>query len=128
MIMSKQRLKLVDVLGLTDDESELLELLSSAESLTTRATKELKFRQAEKDLIRQKLKSVRLNATDVRVTDHALIRYLERVVGVDIAALREEMLKKIPADFRWTDDIERSEEHTSELQSLRHLVCRLLLE
>src|SRR5258705_1532422 len=25
-------------------------------------------------------------------------------------------------------DIHRSEEHTSELQSLRHLVCRLLLE
>src|SRR5205814_9395697 len=25
-------------------------------------------------------------------------------------------------------DLERSEEHTSELQSLRHLVCRLLLE
>src|SRR5205814_8335402 len=27
-----------------------------------------------------------------------------------------------------TDVLERSEEHTSELQSLRHLVCRLLLE
>src|SRR5262245_62958258 len=27
----------------------------------------------------------------------------------------------------WVDDL-RSEEHTSELQSLRHLVCRLLLE
>src|ERR1035441_10847630 len=26
------------------------------------------------------------------------------------------------------DPTERSEEHTSELQSLRHLVCRLLLE
>src|ERR1035438_10600765 len=26
------------------------------------------------------------------------------------------------------DDTDRSEEHTSELQSLRHLVCRLLLE
>src|SRR5205814_5321730 len=26
------------------------------------------------------------------------------------------------------DEFERSEEHTSELQSLRHLVCRLLLE
>src|SRR5438045_8207881 len=25
-------------------------------------------------------------------------------------------------------DVDRSEEHTSELQSLRHLVCRLLLE
>src|SRR5258705_9236976 len=30
------------------------------------------------------------------------------------------------ADFALT--FERSEEHTSELQSLRHLVCRLLLE
>src|SRR5215472_18882891 len=28
--------------------------------------------------------------------------------------------------FGWVSD--RSEEHTSELQSLRHLVCRLLLE
>src|SRR5437899_7887378 len=27
-----------------------------------------------------------------------------------------------------TDPVSRSEEHTSELQSLRHLVCRLLLE
>src|SRR5205814_3488258 len=27
-----------------------------------------------------------------------------------------------------TDNVNRSEEHTSELQSLRHLVCRLLLE
>src|SRR5262245_19098999 len=27
-----------------------------------------------------------------------------------------------------TEDFRRSEEHTSELQSLRHLVCRLLLE
>src|SRR5258705_3331973 len=39
------------------------------------------------------------------------------------------------ADFEARDDLlfdlfpdERSEEHTSELQSLRHLVCRLLLE
>src|SRR5258705_10099919 len=32
---------------------------------------------------------------------------------------------------RWSranPDLKRSEEHTSELQSLRHLVCRLLLE
>src|SRR5437899_9904860 len=29
--------------------------------------------------------------------------------------------------LRFTEDV-RSEEHTSELQSLRHLVCRLLLE
>src|SRR5258705_8991950 len=29
---------------------------------------------------------------------------------------------------RWARESRRSEEHTSELQSLRHLVCRLLLE
>src|SRR5437899_7369169 len=31
-------------------------------------------------------------------------------------------------DVMRSDDAGRSEEHTSELQSLRHLVCRLLLE
>src|ERR1035441_4593379 len=31
-------------------------------------------------------------------------------------------------DYKMKNDLERSEEHTSELQSLRHLVCRLLLE
>src|SRR2546422_6415862 len=35
--------------------------------------------------------------------------------------------KKIPADTIYFD-IDRSEEHTSELQSRLHLVCRLLLE
>src|SRR5262245_63263692 len=31
-------------------------------------------------------------------------------------------------DIFCTSGVKRSEEHTSELQSLRHLVCRLLLE
>src|SRR5262245_64690546 len=36
---------------------------------------------------------------------------------------------KSPADFKGMKfAMNRSEEHTSELQSLRHLVCRLLLE
>src|ERR1035438_2278342 len=41
----------------------------------------------------------------------------------------------LPATLSWNDCVSavlkrvaRSEEHTSELQSLRHLVCRLLLE
>src|ERR1039458_10558449 len=38
-----------------------------------------------------------------------------------------------PEQLHWhgqfvSPDVDRSEEHTSELQSLRHLVCRLLLE
>src|SRR5258705_8048632 len=35
---------------------------------------------------------------------------------------------KLPERYWETEWHKRSEEHTSELQSLRHLVCRLLLE
>src|SRR2546425_4440634 len=34
----------------------------------------------------------------------------------------------VPFGYRWTGPKGRSEEHTSELQSLAYLVCRLLLE
>src|SRR5262245_64932446 len=43
----------------------------------------------------------------------------ERVAAADVE------LARIDAE---RDEAARSEEHTSELQSLRHLVCRLLLE
>src|SRR5205814_8106330 len=36
--------------------------------------------------------------------------------------------RKLPRLRRRQSTLARSEEHTSELQSLRHLVCRLLLE
>src|SRR5437899_12287157 len=36
--------------------------------------------------------------------------------------------RRAPTSPRRDRDVARSEEHTSELQSLRHLVCRLLLE
>src|SRR5258705_5186716 len=52
--------------------------------------------------------------------------YLARLSG-DRAAnqVREALTMKLMDIF---DRAARSEEHTSELQSLRHLVCRLLLE
>src|SRR5471030_3486317 len=40
----------------------------------------------------------------------------------------ERALQIAPHDADVHNNIGRSEEHTSELQSLRHLVCRLLLE
>src|SRR5438045_8110179 len=46
------------------------------------------------------------------------------LIGVDNGAFWSQMQAAV--DFRY--DVLRSEEHTSELQSLRHLVCRLLLE
>src|SRR5947199_4574863 len=43
--------------------------------------------------------------------------------------LREKVVTSYEAaDLYVVDAFARSEEHTSELQSLRHLVCRLLLE
>src|SRR5262245_22445017 len=51
--------------------------------------------------------------------------------GLDAAKIQEasrqraQQIKQLSVEL---DSVERSEEHTSELQSLRHLVCRLLLE
>src|SRR2546430_12022364 len=47
-----------------------------------------------------------------------LLRYLKMVPG-DVELVRHPL---------WFDRTERSEEHTSELQSQSNLVCRLLLE
>src|SRR5258708_17958170 len=41
---------------------------------------------------------------------------------------REGRQRRLPSERRTLDVVDRSEEHTSELQSPDHLVCRLLLE
>src|SRR5205814_9995281 len=51
----------------------------------------------------------------------------EMFVGVIDAVGGDDVDEIVPSDRRATGHV-RSEEHTSELQSLRHLVCRLLLE
>src|SRR5262245_62050998 len=52
---------------------------------------------------------------------------IKRLMGRTLADLQKE-LPLIPYQVVERSAHERSEEHTSELQSLRHLVCRLLLE
>src|ERR1035438_2629392 len=63
------------------------------------------------------------------------VRELERQLRVQDQVMKfitvriDEKLKKIAKRKKSRDKrAARSEEHTSELQSLRHLVCRLLLE
>src|SRR6267143_1615849 len=51
-----------------------------------------------------------------------LFRSLRKRSGLD------HVLSPPPAEFTGFEMAERSEEHTSELQSQFHLVCRLLLE
>src|SRR5215831_15049523 len=53
---------------------------------------------------------------EARQRDHVAVAGLGRIVG------------HAPQRIVVADAVGRSEEHTSELQSLRHLVCRLLLE
>src|SRR5947208_8441188 len=85
------------------------------------------------------------NVTDVVSPDHAQhLRLLEALVFAGTQALDEkELADRLPNDAdvarlladlaelyanRGVNLVKRSEEHTSELQSPDHLVCRLLLE
>src|ERR1035438_6616415 len=54
-----------------------------------------------------------------------LVAHVGEELTFDAAGSRRRFLRPTP---HLNLDLERSEEHTSELQSLRHLVCRLLLE
>src|SRR5262245_30157614 len=58
--------------------------------------------------------------------------YLERFIHAAIFEARPDVMSVVHAHAEDTlpfgMGVDRSEEHTSELQSLRHLVCRLLLE
>lgn len=91
--------KMVSFIELSDEVDELLELLSQADSLHTQARNELTLRKSERELIRDKLKVVRQRYDEPHISDHAVVRYLERVTGIDIQAAKKEMLDKLPADF-----------------------------
>lgn len=111
-----EALKFVSFIELTDDVNELLELLGQAESLNAQAEKERKLRRTELALIQDKLKAVRQQYKDIQVTDHAIVRYLERVIGLDIEACKQEMLKKLPKGYKHSDDIQAIKLDNSDLQ------------
>src|SRR5262245_64930717 len=56
--------------------------------------------------------------------DRALLQMILQIAS-DTSAIEHDIDPERREPLGWAD---RSEEHTSELQSLRHLVCRLLLE
>src|SRR5439155_21455582 len=66
----------------------------------------------------------------VRLGNDCRDEALKIVLDTHSIAKRRERSRSIPAEVRDRVSIEndRSEEHTSELQSRGHLVCRLLLE
>ena len=92
--------KFTSFLELSNDPNELLQLLSQAESLNVQAEDEMKLRRAERELIKRKLRQVRKNLSEMQVSDHAIVRYLERVTGIDIAACKREILSKVPPEMQ----------------------------
>src|SRR5438445_6933115 len=61
------------------------------------------------------------------------LRTVRRSVPLSVEQAILRALEKVPADryatvTQFADALERSEEHTSELQSRQYIVCRLLLE
>src|SRR5262245_44610583 len=69
----------------------------------------------------QLLLPMRINRAEVFVGNFSYQGVARLRPGVTIAEANKDIARLIPL-------VIRSEEHTSELQSLRHLVCRLLLE
>src|SRR3712207_8615590 len=51
-----------------------------------------------------------------------------RGLNIVLISRNQEKLQMVAEDIADTYKVERSEEHTSELQSRQYLVCRLLLE
>lgn len=97
---------LVKFIEIADDVDELIELHSQAMSLKSRATNELNLRKSELALIKNKLKVARANSSELMVSDHAVVRYLERVTGLDVDACKAELLSKMPANPKRTEGFE----------------------
>lgn len=95
----KRHAKIHEIIEFTNDENEVVELLKEAESIVAQTERELNLRRAERLLVRDKLKAIRGHATELSVTDHAIVRYLERMQGIDVEAIKKEMIGLVPEGY-----------------------------
>src|SRR5437899_4185817 len=75
-----------------------------------------------------RIHEARARTRGIRIPVHEFDAPAEQHPRVPVRDGGELLLGAGDVEAAQRDDHERSEEHTSELQSLRHLVCRLLLE
>src|SRR5262245_31505099 len=98
------------------------------------------YKFADKDLLERALTHISALSGGNRAASYQRLEFLgDHVLGLVISDMlyrafpraNEGELSRRLADLGaglFAHEVGRSEEHTSELQSLRHLVCRLLLE
>ena len=88
--------------------SQLLKQLKSRKTRLEVDLKELVTQLTElkrqQDKTANQLSSVsqeikRLQSSDIIVSEHAILRYLERAKGLDIEAIKEEILSAIPQSY-----------------------------
>lgn len=91
-----------DLLGLPDTIEELVGLFQVTESRFEYSKALYKQHNAERRLVVEALRIKREELKGVRVTDHAVVRYLERVEGMDMAGLKAKMLDGIPMSDEFT--------------------------
>lgn len=75
---------------LSNLETQLMTLKQHLSAINQQYTKLLD----EKKTVLNQVKRLEAENTEIKVTDHALVRYLERVKGFDIEAVRNEILSE----------------------------------
>src|SRR2546429_4062403 len=80
-------------------------------------------------MIRRPPRSTLFPYTTLFRSHRGVLGWIGREIRGIVAGLRPSCVEQSPSPWnRFQGDGDRSEEHTSELQSRLHLVCRLLLE
>src|SRR5690554_1662184 len=112
------------------DEQVAISRIAERLGVSTVSATEMMKRLAERDLlVHTPYKGVQLTATGRRRALHVVRRHrLWECFLMDQLDIPWEKTHEYACQLEHSTADERSEEHTSELQSRPHLVCRLLLE
>lgn len=84
-------------------EQELLERHAELQRLAHHAFGIYRQHSAEKQSIVDRLKRLRQERTGAKVTDHALLAYLERFAKIDLAEIESKLEELVPPETRHGD-------------------------
>jgi hypothetical protein len=82
-------------ISLKELQSQLVKRKAEAQALQfeiAQKQKELSLKEKNIKTLFEKIESLNSNSTKLKVSEHSLLRYLERVKGLDLKAVEQEML------------------------------------